>query len=437
MKTLNAFAIIVVSAALFALFALGCNEDDTTPGIDGDTDTVVDGDTADPDPDTDGDTVEVDVPEEEPVVDGDDVDPEPDSIDDTDDVDTPQEEDSTDEPEVEAEVEIEAEAEVEAEVEAELEAEIEPQCSDPIDCLDETWNVRCVGHWTCQRGLCVEECDDTGCGDGTCDATGGESETSCPADCDLPDCAGEYESIDNNECCPGLTAVDICRPGEYSCRDLPEVCTYCGNGRCDPYETVYNCPGDCEPCTPRDWTEYVCDNDWGFNWCVCTPGPCKPVCKHVGSYSEGWYDSCTDELFDYAACENQTVKCDRIGSRSEGWYSFADGALQGNLLVYAQCADIMECVPDPADQCPVCGDDLCEADKDETPDTCPEDCSEEPQCSSPADCADEQWIVDCVGHWSCERGSCVPDCGGSDCGDGSCDQPGGETPTSCAPDCAS
>jgi hypothetical protein len=58
-------------------------------------------------------------------------------------------------------------------------------CQAPIDCIGEHWAVRCIGHWTCEREECVEVCEDGtyGCGDGICDADGGESAGSCPGDC--------------------------------------------------------------------------------------------------------------------------------------------------------------------------------------------------------------------------------------------------------------
>lgn len=39
---------------------------------------------------------------------------------------------------------------------------------------------------------------------------------------------------------------------------------------------------------------------------------CKKVCKNVGTKSEGWYDSCTEKLIEYAQCENlpQSISCD-------------------------------------------------------------------------------------------------------------------------------
>ncbi len=35
---------------------------------------------------------------------------------------------------------------------------------------------------------------------------------------------------------------------------------------------------------------------------VCIENECRPVCKAIGSRSEGWYDSCTKELIKYGNC---------------------------------------------------------------------------------------------------------------------------------------
>jgi len=52
-----------------------------------------------------------------------------------------------------------------------------------------------------------------------------------------------------------------------------------------------------------------------------TAAPCTPVCLYPGSYSEGWYDSCTNNLYCYASCDGSTLACLHDGSYSEGWYA--------------------------------------------------------------------------------------------------------------------
>ena len=352
-------------AVLVLMAAAGCGNDaGTVIAGDGDTETAADGDMADETVPADGDAPDADeVADSDPddeAADTAEADPEPDS-------------DEMTEQEPEADGDNESEAEAEAEAETEVEAET--TCAGPADCLDAFWDILCVGHWSCEAGNCVAVCDDSGCGDGSCDASGGESATSCPPDCGQTTCAGENQSPEGIECCEHLTGVDPCRPGDDAC-GAGDLCVSCGNDRCDPYEHIYNCAGDCAVCTPGQQIAYTCDTAWSFTWCECREAACKPQCRYADTDSEGWYDSCTDVLIEYALCSTSDLVCDYIGGRSEGWYAYPHGALQGSLVTYHYgCAAIMECLADPAAQCPVCGDNVCESDKNETSASCPGDCA--------------------------------------------------------------
>ncbi len=57
------------------------------------------------------------------------------------------------------------------------------------------------------------------------------------------------------------------------------------------------------------------------------------------------------------------------------------------------------------------------------------------ECAAAADCNGKPWLVDCLGHWSCNCGNCQAECDFVSCGDGNCDVQGGETPGSCPADC--
>ncbi|MFH0902337.1 MAG: hypothetical protein V2A73_17025 [Pseudomonadota bacterium] len=67
---------------------------------------------------------------------------------------------------------------------------------------------------------------------------------------------------------------------------------------------------------------------------------CVPVCKLIGSFSEGWYDSCTGKLICWANCAGETAQCDGVGTRSEGYYTEKEHGCDGeeSLIRYQSCA---------------------------------------------------------------------------------------------------
>ncbi|MCX8194174.1 MAG: hypothetical protein N3G19_02315 [Candidatus Pacearchaeota archaeon] len=105
----------------------------------------------------------------------------------------------------------------------------------------------------CGNGICGkhetgENCpiDCAICGNGVCE--GNESYENCPQDC----CAKVgYRGPSPVKCCEGLIAVDPCdveNPPSYCTITIKqEACINCGDGKCDEYETVKNCPEDCLP----------------------------------------------------------------------------------------------------------------------------------------------------------------------------------------------
>ncbi len=60
---------------------------------------------------------------------------------------------------------------------------------------------------------------------------------------------------------------------------------------------------------------------------VVSADACKPVCREIGTRSEGWYDSCTGKLIKYDLCSRCEAVCKEIGTRGEGWYSSCDGSV--------------------------------------------------------------------------------------------------------------
>ncbi len=132
------------------------------------------------------------------------------------------------------------------------------------------------GRWSCQNNACSPIYGDPACGDGACDPRGGESPTSCPADCDFGDTEGQGQPCNDAIDC-AFFAWHAQGPGYWECagflrRTCNAVATtqYCGTPGYDycyldasAIETTQSCPQDCTPqylncgsdleCTYLDW----------------------------------------------------------------------------------------------------------------------------------------------------------------------------------------
>ena len=80
--------------------------------------------------------------------------------------------------------------------------------------------------------------------------------------------------------------------------------------------------------------KYACGPAGAIGTTCCMPRPlCEPVCAHVGTASEGWYNSCSDEVVCKTKCGTDTAFCDQAGSRSEGWYARSGHGCAGATLI--------------------------------------------------------------------------------------------------------
>jgi hypothetical protein len=123
---------------------------------------------------------------------------------------------------------------------------VESDCLEPSHCLAMSWLVDCLGHWSCDCGVCRPVCDFQGCGDGRCDVAGGESFESCSTDCRPIECA------------PVCDAIGTRSEGWY------------------------------DPCTGKL-----------LRWALCAE--CEAECRPFRPDLDAWYDSCTDELIAWSA----------------------------------------------------------------------------------------------------------------------------------------
>jgi hypothetical protein len=116
-----------------------------------------------------------------------------------------------------------------------------------------------TGQWTCQDSQCVPSYDAAGCGDGFCYLSQGESNLSCPADCDFSGTEGEGQWCDSAIQC-AFYAWPAGGVGYWECSGYlwDQQChavhdpTFCGTAGQDYCyrdqlyaETPASCPSDC------------------------------------------------------------------------------------------------------------------------------------------------------------------------------------------------
>ena len=161
-------------------------------------------------------------------------------------------------------------------------------CELPPDCYGETWDQICQGRWNCIGGECDSVCDETGCGNGTCEGLNGENQDSCFQDCQggpcdvTTDCVG-YDWV-GRDCSGHWECVAPAMATMGSTGACEAVCDIsgCGDGDCDILggETPKSCGGDCG--------DYICSvNDdcteltlpAGCSSWLCSAQVCVPQCE--------------------------------------------------------------------------------------------------------------------------------------------------------------
>ncbi|HPB49987.1 MAG TPA: hypothetical protein PLY68_02305 [Myxococcota bacterium] len=308
------------------------------------------------------------------------------------------------------------------------------------------------------------ECADTECNI-VCPSGYRTDPAGCPL-CRCRECASAADCADlGGFLCPDPTCTDSgdCVCGCLSFEDLDYGCpdgTIIAFGRCSDAGVTYmkhieeECPTLCGPSTNID---IGCPDGTNRPWCTCQPTKCRPVCREIGTRSEGWYDPCGGGLIEYAGCRGHAAACVKIGSKSEGWIG-----TDGSFLGWAVCAPSWSCAT--IDE--TCGDTSCHS-MDDGMLVCPDGRST-PFCS----CDQGLWTchenpaMTCAGRWrgcvtrtnplpedgylQCcaglvrlravmdSDGTCVTDterpagsC--SECGDGACETP--ENRCNCPEDC--
>ncbi len=248
----------------------------------------------------------------------------------------------------------------------------ESECSVAADCLGREWLVDCVGHWSCTKSRkCAATCDTTGCGDGTCDAKGGEDHSTCPKDCWVDTCgmqagplcmpaACTWKDGTTSKCGSDTAGACACTPpygfcataldcvgqmwpircdGHWACDGgacMPLCGKPCGNGTCEPAEgeDSSNCATDCQKhdASCDDGTEPLCNRlppicteyeilAYQLNCYVCVnPATCKPWgeagCKaDVDCQASNWCSPCGTSSC--PLCDNCLPACVTHGCATE------------------------------------------------------------------------------------------------------------------------
>jgi len=350
---------------------------------------------------------------------------------------------------------------------------------------------------TCSEGSCSEcETDCTGheapvCGDGICEA--GE-ENACPEDCipapcmvpcppysettcsdgyvatcsntldsgactchycepdctghDGTECIGEggiHDTAGDRQCCTGLKSIRTqVGDGRICSLTAGHVCSPCGNGECEAYESACSCPEDC-PCPEGQTYLHNCPDGTEVPWCECKNG--QWVCT-ISPESACPAPVCGDGICEIAEettcledCAPEPCICSFLYNPVCG----VDRVTYPNLC-QADCADVdVACsgicpcpvAPGPGPRPIVCGDGICDDIERTAEQACYQDCPcqcpviDDPVCGSDGithnniceavKCADVD--VACSGTCPCPAPVC---------GDGACDY-GEECPVDCCP----
>jgi hypothetical protein len=195
---------------------------------------------------------------------------------------------------------------------------VQPECRVPSDCAELFWDIRCYGHWSCREGQCEEVCDYEGCGDGICDVTGGETETSCRPDCGQECVDGELKG----HVCPDGSEVPwcTCAAGRWSCIKSPE--NACRDSSCDDGKPLA-CRRPIPICKDFEILAYqegcyACVNPvsckpWGVPGCASDTG-CAPEdhCDDCATSSGPDLDDCVAACLPHGCETEHEVACNCI-----------------------------------------------------------------------------------------------------------------------------
>jgi hypothetical protein len=142
------------------------------------------------------------------------------------------------------------------------------------------------------------------CGNGSCNASAGENQTTCSTDCGSPpntcgngSCAGGENCSTCSADCGSCPPTDSCGNGSCgtseSCGSCPSdcgSCLTCGNGTCNASESCSTCAADCGAC-PDSCGDGACT---GFETCGSCAADCG-ICYIEGN--QPWWQTSTGHVY--------------------------------------------------------------------------------------------------------------------------------------------
>jgi len=206
--------------------------------------------------------------------------------------------------------------------------------------------AECLADEDCDDG---DECTTNACVDGACvfePIPGCGAECAADEDCDdtdectedacvdgicvhdeIPDCGkcleeGEVGALDGPPCCPGLVPIDSEQFDPESGECLAEsayICSDCGNGNCEEWENLCNCPEDCKG--PEPGCDHPCDcyEMLGKDF----PFVCPPMCNTCGPYWTCVAGECVGECGEWPA---EIIECAGLCYPEGTHFQLDDGA---------------------------------------------------------------------------------------------------------------
>ena len=126
-------------------------------------------------------------------------------------------------------------------------------------------------------------------------------------------------------------------PGCVSDAECPDGMR-CVDGRCREVTAPQRCAGPEALACSDEGSACLYHREIHGQYGECFAPARYPVCRHVGSYSEGWYWSDSGERIDWASCEGVLAVCTLVGTRSEGWYVHGGAPSETSRITWDLCA---------------------------------------------------------------------------------------------------